>query len=158
MDLWVSDKERQCSVIHNPYTSREHHPTEQSPAETCNTATNPTTNPNLPIPGGSHSSHRGYKNPLNTLAGYPQTTASQSGTPHTINACQPTDPQRTARNSRGNTGTVTGTNRTQKPQPEPSEADKIWEDNQTPRKTERLCHTLGILLNIVYEHYQEFCW
>ena len=149
MDLWGSDKERQCSIIHYPYTSREHHPTEQSSAETCSTTTNPTTNPNLPTPGGSHSSHRRYKNPLNTLAGYPQTTASQSGTPHTINASQPTDPQGTAWSSRGNTGTVTGTTRTKKPQPEPNEADEIWEDNQTPRKTERLCHTLGILVNIV---------
>ena len=150
---WGSDKERQCSVIHNPYTSRQHHPTEQSPAETCST----TTNLNLPTTGGSHSRHRRYKNSLNTLAGYPQTTTSHPGPPHTINASQPTDPQGTARSSRGNTGTVTGTSKTPKPQPEPNEADKIWEGNQTPRKTERLCHTLGILLNIVYEHYQEFC-
>jgi len=55
------------------------------------------------------------------------------------------DPWATKHNSRSNTRNSPERTRTHGRFLQAVETDKIWENNQTPWKTERLCHRLGIL-------------
>ena len=132
LDLWRSDNERTRKVLHDSYLSWHLDPKEQGPAETCssNTTFNPTSD-------SSHFSLNGYDSLPNPCAKFLKTTRCPS-------AELTADPRAAEHESRTNTRSSPERNRTLGRFVQAIEADKIWEHNQNPRKTEKLCYRLSI--------------
>jgi len=132
-NLWGSNKERQQKVLHYSYFSWHHNPKEQSPNETCSSSTT-----FYPTPDSCQLSHSGYES-------LPNPCAKSLKTGWSPYVGWTADPWATKHNSRSNTRNPPERTRTHGRFLQAVETDKIWENNQTPWKTERLCHRLGIL-------------